>query len=112
MSTENTHSERARKIYDDLMEHLGVPELKLDSIDTVEEQHQDESPIDRAARLEKYDAALKEAERLFGMQQLGHEINAHAFFAEQKKKLAQQESADKQEEVSDAEQQLDSFDAQ
>lgn len=112
MSLENTHSERGKQIYDDLMEHLGVPELKLDSIDTVEEQYRDESPIDRAARMEKYEAAMAEAGRLLDLQKLGQEINAHEILAAQKNKLAAQESAAKKTELQDVEEELDSFDAE
>lgn len=106
--SENTHiQKRGKEIYDELMEFLGVPELKTDSIDGVEQQLATLSSIDRAAKEEQYTAALEEANRILELEALGIEYAKQAGVKEARKKAKYKEEKAQGIDVESVEEKLD-----
>lgn len=101
-------SPRAIEIYDEVMESIGMPELKMENADKLDEEIPGESAIDKAARLERYDAAFSEAERILDMRKLGHEVNVREMVAKKRAASQQKEVAEKTEQLETIEDQLDS----
>ncbi|MAE68186.1 hypothetical protein CL635_00020 [bacterium] len=110
MSTEISIEERGAQIYDELMDYLGAPELKTANLASLKEEHEGESPIDQAARFEKYDAVFAEAERLIELRKLGQDIAIHDFLNDKRSEVLEHEAGERDEDVSKAEQELESFD--
>ncbi|MCB9808660.1 hypothetical protein H6770_05420 [Candidatus Peribacteria bacterium] len=109
MTQNQTISAEGREIYDELMQSIGVPELKLGAIDKLEEQFTGDSPIDSAARIEKYTAAFAEVVRLMDLRGIGQDHIARNIAHQQKEKVRHMEHQERQEEVEAAEKGLEDF---
>ncbi len=109
MPKEISIAERGAQIYDELMEYLGASELKIENIDTLEEKYADDTPLDRADRLERYEAIFTEAKRLLDLRQLGQEIDMHKYLKEKRAEVLEKETIERSEDITEAESQLESF---
>jgi hypothetical protein len=98
-----------RWLYDFLMEGI-EPDLLLEET-VLNARYKDESPIDHDARMERYEKAFAEFDRVLGMVSSAMVREANAEKYERRKKLGLRERAEQASESLSAEQSLDTFDA-
>jgi len=101
------YCQSGRWLYDFLMEGI-EPDLLLEEKE-LSARYADESPIDHDARMERYEKAFAEFDRVLGMVSAAMVREAQAEKSARRKKLSLREKAERTSESKSAEESLDSF---
>lgn len=99
-----------QELYDSVMAHI-EPDLLSANIDTIDEKYADESDVDRAAREEGYQNAFDECVRVLSLMKEGLVDQAHRYAQMQKATVSKKEAEEKEQNVEQAEAELDSLDS-
>ena len=104
-----TQSASGDALYDSIMARL-EPDLTSENIDTLDEKYAGESETEYELRMERYEAAFEECDRILTMMDDGMVLAAREVQEQKHKKMLKKEAAEKAEDVSEAEAKLDSLD--
>lgn len=99
---------RGVELYDSIMEHINTDLLSA-NLDAVDQKRPGESDEDFEIRMEEYNNAFEEFERIASMMEEGQAIKARRAKQQKRFGLFAKESAEQSEDVASAEEKLISF---
>ncbi len=106
---QGANRQSGRWLYDFLMEGIESDLLMEESV--LNERYKNESPMDHDARMERYEKAFAEFDRVLGMVSSAMVREANVEKSERRKSLGLCEKAERTSESAAIEQSLDTFDA-